>query len=88
MRGFEDSTNPVLLSIDSIADGSLAQFSIDGARAEATDYGVLCNVGNDRYFVPWARVRAIKQTQPVTPPGAAPQKIVVPTPPPTGGDGA
>jgi hypothetical protein len=62
MRGFEDSTNPVLISVDDFGLGT-GPFAIDGARAEATTYGVLCNVGNDRYFIPWQHVRAIKQTQ-------------------------
>lgn len=82
MRGFEDSANPVLLSVDDFGLGT-GPFSINGALAEATDYGILCNVGNDRYFIPWQRVRAIKQTQTVPPQGAAPvatQPVTVPKP--------
>lgn len=75
LRGFETSTNPVLISIDDFGLGT-GPFAIDPTLAEATTYGILCNVGNDRYFIPWGRVRAVKQTQ--TPPPAAAAPITTP----------
>ncbi len=68
LRGFEDSPEPVLISIDDFGLGT-GPFPIDPTLAEFTDFGILCNVGSDRYFIPWGRVRAIRQTQVAQPVG-------------------
>lgn len=89
MRGFEDSTQPVLLNLDPVVTTVLglvanAPVSIDGAASEATDYGILTNVSGTRYFIPWSKIYMIRQVQSVAP-VAAPavkQAVVVPTPPP------
>lgn len=78
LRGFETSANPVLVYIDDVLGLGTGPFAIDATLAETGDFGFLCNVGNDRYFIPWGRVRAIKQTQ--TPPPAAAAPITTPIP--------
>lgn len=88
MRGFTDSTQPVFLNLDPLVTTVLGiaantAIAIDGAQAEANDYGILCNVSGTRYFFPWSKVYMIRQVQPVPPaaPAATVQAPPASTPP-------
>lgn len=71
MRGFEDSNSPVVIKVAFLAN----EVSIDGRGAEAYDFGILVNVGTDRYFVPWHQVVWIKQAQTQQAPANQPMVI-------------
>ena len=86
MQGFEDSTNPVMLLLETTSDLGEGPFTIDGAKAQLTDAGVRADVNGMRHFVPMRYIRRIWQEQVVTPtpipPVQTPISPVTPGPPP------
>lgn len=84
MRGFELSTEPVLLYLLPEAGLGTDPFTIDGAATELTTDGIRSDVNGVRYFVPVRHIARITQVQPA--PGPPPTIPTVPTPvtPPPG----
>lgn len=72
MQGFEDSSEPVNLLLETTADIGPGPFEIDGAKAFLTDAGIRADVGGTRHFVPMRLIRRVWQEQvAATPPAPA-----------------
>jgi len=85
INGFQDSGNPINLFIDDVIGVGTGPFVIDGASAFDFASGLLVTVAAVRYFIPWAHVRGLTQSQAVVPITTPP--VTVPVQPAPGGGG-